>query len=69
MRVLICSRREGIIVNVSFYAKFLRDRFDFSSECYALADFLRCALSEILSQPQFQQLNSIGGNLLLKVKW
>ena len=38
-----CSRREAIIVNVCiFYAKFLLDGFDFSSDFYAL-DFLRFA--------------------------
>ena len=49
-----CSRRDAIIVNVRlFYAKFLLDRFDFSSNFCAL-DFLRFAWSKILSQSQFQ---------------
>ena len=44
----------AIIVNVCvFYAKFSLDRFDFSSDFYAL-DFLRFAWSKILSQSQFQ---------------
>ena len=38
---------------VSFYAKFPIDSFDFSSGFYAL-DFLRIALSKILSQSHFQ---------------
>ena len=49
-----CSRREAIIVNVClFYANFLLDGFDFSSEFYAL-DFLRLAWSKILFQSQLQ---------------
>ena len=48
-----CSRREAIIVNVCvfFYPKFLLDRFDFSSEFYALDFFFAC--SKILAQSQF----------------
>ena len=52
--VFNCSRREAIIVNVCpFYAKILLDRFDFSSDFYAL-DFLCFAWSEILCESQFQ---------------
>ena len=50
-----------------FYAKVLLDNFDFSNDFYAL-DFLRFAWSKILNH-NFKQLNSIGGNLILKVKW
>ena len=55
IRLIDCSRRDAIIVNVFvfFYAKFSLDRFDFSSDFYAL-DFLRFAWSKILSQSQFQ---------------
>ena len=51
-----CFRREAIIVNVClFYAKFLLDRFDFSSYFYAL-DFLR-DLKFSHSQFQSAELN------------
>ena len=44
----------AITVNVClFYAKFLLDNFDFSSDFYVL-DFLRLVWSKILSQSQFQ---------------
>ena len=60
----------AIIVNVCvfFNAKFSLEIFDFSSDFYALA-FLRFAWSNVDSlNHNFKQLNSIGGNLILKVK-
>ena len=49
-----------------FYANFLLDNFDFSSDFYAL-DF--CISRDLKLSPNhsFKQLNSIGGNLILKV--
>ena len=51
--VFNCSRREQLFQTCLFYAKFLLDRFDFSSDFYAL-DFLRFVWSKILFQSQFQ---------------
>ena len=69
-RLLInCSRREAIIVNVClFYAKFLLDRFltfrvTFTSLTFCVLRDLKFSLIH-----NFKQLNSIGGNLILKVK-
>ena len=58
----------AIFVNVFafFYAKFSLDNFDFSSNFYAI-DFLR-DLKFSLNR-NFKQLKSIGGNLILEVKW
>ena len=67
MFVFNCSRREAVIVNVYFYAKFLLDRFEFSSDFYNLDFCVLCDLKFSLNQ-NFKQLNSIGGNLILKYK-
>ena len=54
-QIINCSWTKfiAIIVNLSFYAKFLLEGFQFSSDFYAL-DFLRFTWSKILSQSQFQ---------------
>ena len=51
--LLIGLTENNYCKRVCFYAKFSRDRFDFSSDFYAL-DFLRFSSSKILSQSQFQ---------------
>ena len=55
-QIFNCSWTQFIAIIVNeclFYAKFLLDNFEFSSDFYVL-DFLRFAWSKILSQSQFQ---------------
>ena len=57
----------GILPAMFFYAKFSLDNFDFSSDLYAF-DFCIWRDLKFPLNHNFKQLNSIGGNLILKVK-
>ena len=68
--VFNCSRREAIIVNVcvffmqSFRLTFLTFRVTFTPLTFCVSRDLKFSLNH-----NFKQLDSIGGNLILKVKW